>query len=86
MGSEPPTIPPPYTRRHHPSPQVRGFPSIRIFKKLFDSEDKVLGTVENFEQKREYQVVVNHMRDLGTPPQEVTDVSVMEDFYLTKAK
>jgi hypothetical protein len=37
---------------------VRGFPTIRIFKKQFDSEDKELGTVENFEGERNYQTTV----------------------------
>lgn len=37
---------------------VRGFPTIRIFKKQFDSEDKELGTVENYEGERNYQTTV----------------------------
>jgi hypothetical protein len=48
---------------------VRGFPTIRIFKKQFDSEDKELGTVENFEGERNYQTTVRVFSWLAKPPQ-----------------
>ncbi len=48
---------------------VQGFPTIRIFKRMYDSPPG-LGTVENFDtQPRTYDAVVAHMRALGLPPQ-----------------
>ena len=50
---------------------VQGFPTIRIFKHMYDSPPG-LGTVENFDtQPRTYEAVVEHMRALGLPPQRI---------------
>ena len=58
---------------------VQGFPTIRIFKRMYDSPAG-LGTVENFDtQPRTYDAVVAHMRALGLPPQRIDTAEQLAD-------
>jgi len=67
---------------------VQGFPTIRIFKRMYDSPPQPYGaTVENFDtQPRTYESVVQHMRDLGSPPERIENLERLQSYLQTHVR